>query len=97
MFYRVGKINCKPEKADDVIDYFKDNEVFFKETDGIQSLSYFKTSANEVTGIAVWESKEKLDANVERVQSIMKGLFKYIEEPPIISEGKLEYQFLKKL
>ena len=44
MFYRIGKIKCKPGKSDDVISYFKSKEDFFSETKGIISLSYFKLS-----------------------------------------------------
>ena len=58
MFYRIGKIKCKPGKSNDVISYFKSKEDFFSETKGIISLSYFKSGQDEVSGIAIWESKE---------------------------------------
>ena len=77
-------------------DSFMDNkskEDFFSETKGIISLSYFKSGQDEVSGIAVWESKETLEANAERVQSIMGGLIDYVTAPPEIVEGDLEYQF----
>ena len=96
MFYRVGKIKCEDGKADEVINYFKSNEKFFNDTDGIQSLSYFKSANDEVIGVAVWESKESLDSNAERVQSMMAGLMKFVISPPEISEGILEYQFNSK-
>ena len=96
MFYRVGKITCQPGKADNVINYFKDNENLFSDTSGIISLSYFKSESDVVTGIAVWESKEIFKDNVERVQSMMAGLKDLITSPPDISEGNLEYQFNKK-
>ena len=60
MFYRIGKISCKPGKADDVINYFMSKEDFFAKTKGIISLSYFKSGQDEVSGVAVWESKEIL-------------------------------------
>jgi len=53
MFYRVGKIKCEEGKADEVINYFKSNEKFFNDTDGIHSLSYFKSANDEVIGVAV--------------------------------------------
>ena len=53
MFYRVGKIKCEEGKADEVINYFKNNEDFFNNTDGINSLSYFKSANDEVIGVAV--------------------------------------------
>ncbi len=93
MFYRIGKIKCKPGKSDDVISYFRSKEDFFSETKGIISLSYFKSGQDEVSGIAVWESKETLEANAERVQSIMGGLMDFVTTPPEIVEGDLEYQF----
>ena len=93
MFYRIGKIKCKPGKSDDVIDYFKSKEDFFADTSGIISLSYFKSGKDEVSGIAVWESKEILEKNTERVQSIMGGLMEFVSAPPEIVEGDLEYQF----
>tara|TARA_B100000282_G_scaffold271327_1_gene225916 strand:- start:203 stop:493 length:291 start_codon:yes stop_codon:yes gene_type:complete len=93
MFYRIGKIVCKPGKTDDVINYFRSKEDFFSETNGIVSLSYFKSRENEVSGIAIWESKEALEANAERVQSIMGGLMDFVTSPPEIVEGDLEYQF----
>ena len=96
MFYRVGKIKCEEGNADEVINYFKSNEDFFNNTDGIHSLSYFKSANDEVIGVAVWESKERLDSNAERVQSMMAGLMKYVISPPEISEGTLEYQFNNK-
>ena len=74
MFYRIGKIQCKPGKSDDVI-------------------SYFKSGQDEISGIAIWESKETLEANAERVQSVMGGLMDYVTAPPEIVEGDLEYQF----
>ena len=52
--------------------------------------------ADEVIGVAVWENKESLDSNAERVQSMMAGLMKYVISPPEISEGILEYQFNNK-
>ena len=96
MFYRVGKIKCEEGKADEVINYFKNNEDFFNNTDGINSLSYFKSANDEVIGVAVQESKENLDSNAERVQSMKAGLMKYIISPPEISECILEYQFNNK-
>ena len=93
MFYRIGKIKCKPGKSDDVINYFKSKENFFSETKGIISLSYFKSGKDEVSGIAIWKSKETLEANAERVQSVMGGLMDYVTAPPEIVEGDLEYQF----
>ena len=93
MFYRIGKIKCKHGKSDDVINYFKSKEDFFADTSGIISLSYFKSGQDEVSGIAVWESKETLEANAERVQSIMGGLMDFVTAPPEIVEGYLEYQF----
>ena len=93
MFYRIGKIKCNPGKTDDVINYFRSKESFFSETDGIVSLSYFKSGENEVSGIAVWESKEILEQNAERVQSVMGGLMEFVSAPPEIVEGNLEYQF----
>ena len=82
-----------PAVSDDVISYFKSKEDFFSETKGIISLSYFKSGQDEVSGIAVWESKETLEANAERVQSIMGGLMDFVTAPPEIIEGDLEYQF----
>ena len=96
MFYRVGKIKCESGKADQVLNYFRNNEDFFSNTEGIHSLSYFKSSNDEVIGIAAQESKESLDANAERVQSMMAGLMKYVTSKPKIPEGILEYQFNKK-
>ena len=93
MFYRIGKIKCKPGKSDDVINYFKSKEDFFADTSGIISLSYFKSGQDEISGIAVWESKEILEKNTERVQSIMGGLMEFVSAPPEIVEGDLEYQF----
>ena len=93
MFYRIGKIRCNPGRTDDVINYFRSKEDFFSETKGIISLSYFKSGQDEVSGIAVWESKETFEANAERVQSIMGGLIDYVTTPPEIVEGDLEYQF----
>ena len=93
MFYRIGKIKCKPGRSDDVIDYFKSKENFFSQTKGIISLSYFKSGQDEVSGGAVWKSKETLEANAERVQSIMGGLIDFVTAPPEIVEGDLEYQF----
>ena len=93
MFYRIGKIKCNPGKTNDVINYFRSKEDFFSETDGIVSLSYFKSGENEVSGIAVWESKEILEKNAERVQSVMGGLMEFVSAPPEIVEGDLEYQF----
>ena len=46
-----------------------------------------------MSGIAVWESKETLEANAERVQSVMGGLMDFVTSPPEIVEGDLEYQF----
>ena len=83
-------------KSDDVINYFKNNRDFFAGTNGIISLSYFKSGSEEVTGIAVWENKEIFKANTEKVQSMMTGLMKFVSVPPEISEGDLEYQFLPK-
>ena len=96
MFYRIGKIKCEQGKADEVINYFKSNEDFFSNTEGIHSLSYFKSANDEVMGVAIWKSKESLDSNAERVQSLMAGLMKYTTSPPEISEGVLEYQFNNK-
>ena len=93
MFFRVGKIKCEEGKADEVINYFKNNEDFFNDTDGIHSLSYFESANDEVIGVAVWESKESLDSNAERAQSVMEGLMKYVISPPEISKGLLEHQF----
>ena len=93
MFYRIGKIKCNQGKADDVINYFRSKEDFFADTDGIVSLSYFKSGENEVSGIAVWESKEILEQNTERVQSVMGGLMEFVSAPPEIVEGDLEYQY----
>ena len=93
MFYRIGKIKCNPGKTDDVINYFKSKEDFFSETNGIVSLSYFKSGENEVSGIAVWKSKEILEKNAERVQSVMGGLMEFVSASPEIVEGNLEYQF----
>ena len=93
MFYRIGNIKCKPGKSDDVINYFKSKENFFSETKGIISLSYFKSGTDEVSGIAVWESAETLEANADRVQSVMGGLMDYVTAPPEFVEGDLEYQF----
>ncbi len=93
MFYRIGKISCKPGKSDDVINYFKSKEDFFAKTKGIISLSYFKSGQDEVSGIAVWESKEILEKNAEIVQSVMGGLMEFVSVPPDIVEGDLEYQF----
>ena len=58
MFYRVGKVSCKEGKSDDVLNYFRSNDEFFGSIKGIHSLSYFKSGHDEVTGVAVWESKE---------------------------------------
>ena len=80
-------------KSADVDLYFRSKEDFFSETKGIISLSYFKSGQDEVSGIAVWESKETLEANAERVQSIMGGLMDFVTTPPEIVEGNLEYQF----
>ena len=96
MFYRVGKVSCKEGKSDDVLNYFRSNDEFFGSIKGIHSLSYFKSGHDEVTGVAVWESKEILDANAEKVQSIIAGLMEYVTGPPEISEGTLEYQFKQK-
>tara|TARA_B100000900_G_scaffold105635_1_gene87700 strand:+ start:370 stop:666 length:297 start_codon:yes stop_codon:yes gene_type:complete len=93
MFYRIGKIKCNPGKTDDVINYFRSKEGFFAETQGIVSLSYFKSGENEVSGIAVWESKEILEKNTDRVQSVMGGLMEFVSGPPEIVEGDLEYQY----
>lgn len=93
MFYRIGKIRCNPGKTNDVINYFRGKEDFFAETDGIVSLSYFKSGENEVSGIAIWESQAILEANAERVQSVMSGLNEFVSGPPEIVEGELEYQF----
>ncbi len=93
MFYRIGKIRCKPGNSDDVISYFKSKEDFFADTKGIISLSYFKSGQDEVFGIAVWESKEILEKNAERIQSVMGGLMEFVSAPPDIFEGDLEYQF----
>ena len=93
MFYRIGKIKCNPGKTDDVINYFRSKEGFFVETQGIVSLSYFKSGENEVSGIAVWESKEILEKNTDRVQSVMGGLMEFVSGPPEIVEGDLEYQY----
>ncbi len=93
MFYRIGKIKCRPGKSDDVINYFKSKEDFFADTSGIISLSYFKSEQDEVSGIAVWKSKEILEKNAERVQSVMSGLMEFVSAPPEIVEGELEYQF----
>ena len=78
MFYRVGKVSCKEGKSDDVLNYFRSNDEFFGSIKGIHSLSYFKSGHDEVTGVAVWESKEILDSNAEKVQSIMAGLMEYV-------------------
>ena len=93
MFYRIGKIKCNPGKSDDVISYFKGKEDFFADTNGIVSLSYFKSGEDEVSGIAIWESQAMLEANAERVQSVMSGLMEFVSGPPEIVEGQLEYQF----
>ena len=93
MFYRIGKISCKPGKADDVINYFMSKEDFFTKTKGIISLSYFKSGQDEVSGVAVWESKEILKKNAEIVQSVMGGLMEFVSAPPDIVEGDLVYQF----
>ena len=96
MFYRIGKIKCRPGKSDDVINYFKSKEDFFADTSGIISLSYFKSEQDEVSGIAVWKSKENLEKNAERVQSVMSGLMEFVSAPPEIVEGELDYQFKRK-
>ena len=96
MFYRIGKIKCRPGKSDDVINYFKSKEDFFADTSGIISLSYFKSEQDEVSGIAVWKSKEILEKNAERVQSVMSGLMEFVSAPPEIVEGELDYQFKRK-
>ena len=93
MFYRIGKIKCNPGKTDDVINYFREKENFFADTDGIVSLSYFKCGENEVSGIAIWKSQAILESNAERVQSVMSGLMEFVSGPPEIVEGELEYQF----
>ncbi len=93
MFYRIGKIKCNPGKTDDVINYFKGKEDFFADTNGIVSLSYFKSGEDEISGIAIWESQAMLEANAERVQSVMSGLMEFVSGPPEIVEGQLEYQF----
>ena len=77
----------------EIREFLTSKEDFFSETDGIVSLSYFKSGENEVSGIAVWESKEILEQNAERVQSVMGGLMEFISAPPEIVEGDLEYQF----
>ena len=51
------------------------------------SLSYFKSGENEVSGIAVWESKEILQENADRVQTVMGGLMEFVSGPPEIVEG----------
>ena len=79
-----------------VLNYFRNNEDYFNNTEGIHSLSYFKSGSDEVNGIATWESTESLDANAERDQSMMPGLMEYVTSLPEISEGILEYQFSKK-
>ena len=43
-------------------------------------------SNDEVIGIAAQESKESLDANAERVQSMMAGLMKYVTSKPKIPD-----------
>ena len=96
MFYRAGKVSCKEGKSDDVLDYFRSNDEFFGSINGIHNLSYFKSGNDDVTGVAVWESKESLDANAEKVQSIMAWLMEYVTRPPKISEGTLENQFKQK-
>ena len=47
-------------------------------------------------GIAAWESRESLDANAERDQSMMAEIMEYVTFPPEISGSTLEYQFSKK-
>ncbi len=96
MFYKVGKVSCKEGKSDDVLNYFRSNDEFFGSIKGIHSLSYYKSGYDEVTGVAIWESKESLDANTEKVQSMMVGLMEYVTEAPKIYEGTLEYQFIQK-
>tara|TARA_B100000941_G_C28088605_1_gene342401 strand:- start:100 stop:390 length:291 start_codon:yes stop_codon:yes gene_type:complete len=96
MFYRLGKIKCKTGIADEVLTYFRNNENTFNNTEGINSLSYFKSGNDEVIGVALWESRDSIDASAERVQSMMAGLTEYIISLPEISEGILEYQFNKK-
>tara|TARA_Y100000768_G_C23464384_1_gene445183 strand:+ start:269 stop:418 length:150 start_codon:yes stop_codon:yes gene_type:complete len=49
-----------------------------------------------VIGIATWESKESLNANAKRDQSMMAGLMQYVTSTTEISEDILEYQFSKK-
>ena len=70
--------------------------IFFNNTEGIHSWSYFKSGSDEVIGITTWESRESLDANAKWDQSMMEGLMEYVTSPPEISEGILEYQFSKK-
>ena len=96
MFYWLGKIKCEERKADGVLNYFRNNEDYFNNTEGIHSLSYFKSGSDEVIGITTWESRESLDANAKWDQSMMEGLMEYVTSPPEISEGILEYQFSKK-
>ena len=96
MFYRFGIIKCEAEKADEILNYFRNNEDFFNNTEGIHSLSCFKSGRDEVIGIAAWESRESLDANAERDQSMMAGLMEYVTFPPEIFGSMLEYQFSKK-
>ena len=52
--------------------------------------------ADEVIGVAVWESKESLDFSAEHVQSMMAILMKYAISPPEIFEGILDCQFNSK-
>ncbi len=91
-----NKIKCKARKADGLLNYFRNNEGFFNNTEGIQSLSYLKWGSDEVIGIATWESKESLNANAKRDQSMMAGLMQYVTSTTEISEDILEYQFSKK-
>ena len=88
MKYQIGK-------EDEVLNYFRNNEDFFNNTEGIHSLSYFKSGSDEVIGIAAWGSRESLGSIAGRVQSMMAGLMEYVTFPPEISEGILEYQFKK--
>ena len=90
------KSKAKQEKPMGVLNYFRNNEDYFNNTEGIHSLSYFKSGSDEVIGIAAWESRESLDSIAGRVQSMMAGLMEYVTFPPEISEGILEYQFSKK-
>ena len=88
MYYRLTRATLQPGTYDQARETMESIRGKFGEIGGLISSRLVRIGENELMGIAVYESRELLEASQTKFNEIMSAMGPYLAGPPSISHGE---------